>query len=258
MKRWVVFKAVFIKTLIEMNRYRVNTIAGFVTMYIIFVLLFFGAKAIGGETFKTGANIEGLVVGYMVWIFALFAFQDLAGNISNEAEVGTLEQLYLSPCGFWWVNLSLMAARFVTNIIWIGSMLLVMMITSGYWLHIDLVSLFPIIMLTVAACYGLGFIMGGLALIFKRIQSSFQILQFIFVAFVAVPINQYTWIKYLPLTMGNNLMRQVMVDGTRLWHLPTADLIVTTVVGIGYFLLGIAVFSWCINVARKQGLMGHY
>jgi ABC-2 type transport system permease protein len=258
MKRWIVFKSVFVKALIEMKRYMFNTVSGFITMYIVFVLLFFGAKAIGGAGFQTGDSLEGLVVGYMVWLFALLAYQDLAWSISTEAEIGTLEQLYLSPAGFSWVNFSFMAARFVVNLIWMALILLVMMLTSGYWLHIDLVSLLPLIVVTVAACYGFGFMMGGLALIFKRIQSSFQILQFVFVAFVAVPVNHYVWIKYLPLAMGNSLLRRVMIEGARLWHLPAADLLVATVVGLGYFLLGLAIFGRCINVARDRGLMGHY
>lgn len=258
MKHWLVFKSVFYKTMIEMRRYLFNTVSGFITLYIVFILLFFGARTIGGAAFQTGDTLEGLVVGYMVWVFALLAYQDLAWNISMEAEIGTLEQLYLSPAGFAWVNLSFIITRFLFNLFFVGLILLVMMLTSGYRFHIDLASLLPLVMITIAAGYGFGFVMGGLALIFKRIQSSFQILQFVFVAFIAVPVNQFSWAKYLPLAMGNQLLRRIMVDGARLWQLPAADLLVAAATGLGYFLLGLAVFNRCIAVARNRGLMGHY
>lgn len=258
MRRWIVFRAIFFKTLTEMKRYIFNTVSGFVTLYIVFALLFFGARAIGGADFLSGDSLEGLVVSYMVWMFALLAYQDLAWNISIEAEIGTLEQLYLSPAGYAWVNLSFLITRFLVNLILVGLILVAMMLTSGYWLYIDLISLIPLMVITISACYGFGFMMGGLALVFKRIQSSFQILQFTFVAFVAVPLNRFEWAKYLPLAMGNSLLRRVMVEGTRLWQLPAADLLVAAIVGAGYFFLGLAVFFRCISVARDRGLMGHY
>jgi ABC-2 type transport system permease protein len=253
-----VFKSVFFKVQIEMRRYIFNTVSMILTLYLVFVLLFFGARSIGGAAIQAGDTLEGLVVGYMVWLFAIMAYSEMAWNISMEAEIGTLEQLFLTPAGFAWVNLSFIAARFVVNLVLMGLILVVMMLTSGYWLNIDLVSFLPLIVITVAASYGFGFMMGGLALIFKRIQSSFQILQFIFVAFVAIPINYFTWVKYLPLAMGNNLLFRVMVDGARLWELPAADLLIAAAVGAGYFLIGLAVFGRCIAVARDRGLLGHY
>jgi len=188
-RHWVVLKAVFVKTLIEMRRYIFNTISGLITMYIVFLLLFYGAKTVGGAAFQTGDSLEGLVVGYMVWMLALLAYGDLAWGISMEAEIGTLEQLYLSPAGFSWVNVSWLIARSVVNLVFLGLILLVMMLTTGQWLNLDLVSLVPLVLLTMLAPYGFGFMMAGLALVFKRIQSAFQILQFVFVAFVAVPIT---------------------------------------------------------------------
>ncbi|MEW6032121.1 MAG: ABC transporter permease [Bacillota bacterium] len=258
MKRWVVFVAVFKKTLVEMRRYLFNMVSGLVSMYLIFLLLFFGAKAVGGSAFQTGGHLEGLIVGYTIWILSLLAYQDLAWQIASDAEIGTLEQLYLSPAGFGWVNASHMAARFVVNMVIISLILFVMMLTTGRWLHLDLISLVPLLVLTVIPCYGLGFLMGGLALVFKRIQSSFQILQFVFVALIAAPMSQFPWIKYLPLAMGNSLLREVMVEGARLWQMSASDLGLATAVGVGYLALGYGGFAYLLNVARDRGLMGHY
>ncbi|MGB4290809.1 MAG: ABC transporter permease [Dethiobacteria bacterium] len=258
MNRWIVFKSIFTKTIIEMKRYIFDTISRLITLYIVFALLFFWARAIGWVAFQAGETLEGLVVGYMVWMLAMLAYQDMAWNISMEAKIGTLEQLFLSPAGFTWVNISFLLSRFLLNLAFTGVMLLLMMLTSGYWLHIDLVSLIPLIVLTISASYGFGFIMGGLALVFKRIQSSFQILQFIFIAFIAAPLSRFPWVKYLPLAMGNHLLRQVMVHGIRLWQLPPADLLTAAIVGAGYFLLGLAVFTRCTGVARNRGLLGQY
>lgn len=258
MKRWIVFKAVWMKSLIEMKRYLFNAVTGLLTMYILFLMLFLGARFVGGGALQMGGSLEGLVVGYLVWMMALVAYQDLAYNVASEAEMGTLEQLYLSPAGFAWVNGSFLVARFLVNLIMVGVILLLMMLTTGKWLHVDLVSLLPLAIVTVAAAYGFGFLMAGLALVFKRIQNAFQILQFIFIAFIIVPIGRYAWIKFLPLALGNDLLRRVMVDGTRLWQLPAADLGLALAVGLAYFLAGLAAFGYCVRVARDRGMLGQY
>ena len=257
MNRWVVFRAVVGKTLVEMKRYLFNSISGLVTMYIVFLLLFFGARSLN-LPFSTGSGLEGLVVGYLVWMMSIIAYQDLAYTIANEAEVGTLEQLFLSPTGFAWVGGSQMIGSFLTNLGMSSLVLLSMMLTTGRWLHLDVLSLLPLIPITVAAAYGLGFILAGLAVVFKRIQALFQILTFGLVVFVAAPIAKYAWMKFLPLAMGNQLLRKVMVDGLRVWELPGQDLLVATGVGLGYLLFGVLVFNYCLKVARDRGMLGHY
>ncbi len=256
--RWAVFKAAWAKTFIELRRYMFNAVSGLITMCIIFLLLFFGAKAVGGSAFQTGGGLEGIVVGYMVWIFAISSYQDLAFGISSEAETGTLEQLYLSPFGFAWVNASLTIARFVINLVLVAVVLVFSMAVSGRWLRFDFISLAPVVLLTVAAPYGIGFILGGLALIFKRIQNAFQILTFGLIAFVALPVDRFPWAKFLPLALGNDLLRKIMADGARLWELPLGDLLLAAAVGLGYFLLGLAGFVWCARIARDRGLLGQY
>lgn len=258
MKRWVVFKAVFRKIYLEMTRYAFNSISGLITIYIVFLLLFFGAKMVGGSAMNTGSSLEGLVVGYVVWVIAMMAYQDPAWRISTEAEIGTLEQSYLSPAGFAWVNISCVLSDLVFNLIMLAVILVAVMLTTGRWLNLDLLSLLPLMLITSAAAYGLGFAMGGLALVYKRIQSSFQILQFVLVAFIIAPIGRLAWVKFLPLALGNDLLRRVMVDGQRLWELPASDIFLATAVGAGYLLLGLGAFAYCVRVARDRGLLGHY
>jgi len=133
-----------------------------------------------------------------------------------------------------------------------------MMLTSGRWLHLDALSLLPLTLITIMAAYGLGFILAGLAVVFKRIQSLFQILMFVFVAFLAAPVAKHVWMKLLPLALGNQLLRKVMVDGLRVWQLPADDVLLAVGVGAAYLLVGLAFFSYCLKVAQDRGMLGHY
>ncbi|MEW6522793.1 MAG: ABC transporter permease [Bacillota bacterium] len=252
-----VFRAVFVRNLIMMRRYMANTLSGIITIYIVFMLLFLGVQAMTGGAFAIGATtLEGLVVGYLVWTFAMVGYQDLAWGITNEAQMGTLEKLYLTPIGFRWVNGFSQISGLLVNFAIVGVLLALIMLTTGVSLRVDIVSVVPLLLVTVSAAYGLGFAMGGLALIHKRIQSAFQIVQFVLVAFIAAPASP--WSRLLPLNLGSRLLTSVMVHGVRLWELPPWDVMISLVVGVAYLWLGLVIMAYHERKARDRGLLGHY
>ncbi len=254
---WIVFRGSFAKTLITMRRYLFNTVSGLFTMYLVFCLLFFGARALGGAV-DMGDTLEGLVVGYFVWMLAIMAYSDLSWHLLNEAQVGTLEQMYLTPVGFHWVNAAYLVSNLLIQLVLLGGMLALMIATSGQQLVIDVFSMLPLLLITVAGAYGAGFMMGGLALIYKRIQASFQILQFVFVAFLTIPLGRYPLARFLPLAMGNSLLRRVMVEGHALFDLSGTDVGIAFLVGLAYLVSGVCVFRHCERVAKRDGLLGQY
>lgn len=258
MKRWSVFLGVWMRNIVQLRRYYFNTVSSLVTLYIIFLFIFYGTKALGGVAVSADGTLEGMIVGYFLWANAMFAYSDLSWGLTSEAQVGTLEQLYLSPFGFGFVNACSTAVNFIVNILCNVVLLLAAMATTGKWLRLDVVSILPLLLLTLAGAYGIGFALGGLALIFKRIQATFQIVQFVFIGFLLAPMSNIPATKYLPLAMGNILIQRVMVNGFRLWQLPLDELGVAAATGVVYLGLGLTAFAWASRVARNRGLLGQY
>lgn len=253
------FKTIFRRELTMMTRYVINTVSSLASIYLFFVLIFLGLQNLSSHMAgdALSGSLEGTIIGFFVWTFTIFAYSDLSWNLISEAQAGTLEQLYLAPMGFKWVCACTVISTFLLNLVPHMVFLLAMMATTGRWLNIDLISLMPLLAITVLGAYGFGFALGGLALVFKRIQALFQIVQFVFLAFLLVPIR-VPWAKFLPLTMGNSLLYDVMVDGCRLWELPWQSLFIATAVGAAYLAIGLAIFARCEHVARDRGLLGHY
>ena len=133
-----------------------------------------------------------------------------------------------------------------------------MMIVTGRWLHLDVVSLLPLILLTLAGVYGIGFAIGGLALVFKRIESFVQIFQFAIVGLIAAPVDRFPVLRYLPLAEGARLIRRVMTEGLSIFELPATDLFFLFANSTIYLGLGFLAFKLLENVARDRGLLGHY
>lgn len=260
MRHLYLLKAMMKKNFLIIWRYPFNLIAGLSSLLLIFLVIFYGAKFIGGGNPGFGGTLEGIVMGFMLWAFIIFAFSDLTWDFINEAQQGTLEQLYMSPLGFGWVSISYLLSFLLINLALNLGMFFVMMAITGKWLHLDFLSLIPLMLLTVWGVYGFGFAMGGLALVFKQVQAAFQIFQFVWLLFVLAPtvLETMPWVKFLPVTWGVELIGRVLIGGQSLYTMPVTDILFLAANSAFYFAVGYVGFKFLEGVARDKGLLGHY
>lgn len=250
--------AMFKRYAIELRRYYFNTLSMLASFYLIFVLVFFGARSFAGDRAGFGGTLASIVVGFTVFYLCMYAYAELSWVLMGEAQQGTLEQLSMSPLGLGRVLVARIAAAFAFRAVIMLGFLVLMMATSGKWLRLDLITLIPLFIFTIASVQGIGFIMGGLALVFKQIQAALGILQFAFVGLIAAPVEQFPAVRYLPLSWGSELIRHSMVDGVSITAMPVRDVALLIANGLAYFGLGLLVFKLFERQARKQGLLGHY
>jgi ABC-2 type transport system permease protein len=257
-KTLVLFTAMLKRGFIEMRRYAFDTLSGLITLVLFFLLIFYGARALLGGGTASGGTLEQIVVGYFVWILAIFTFSDSGMELNQEAQVGTLEQQSMSPMGLPRVIVTNFAAAFLFQLVILFGMLVLMMAISGRWLTLNLGTLLPLLLLTVIGIQGIGLMAGGLAVVFKRMQSALQILQFVFVLWIAAPLDRFGWVKYLPLRWGTELIQRSMIEGTSLFSMPAGDVVFLVLNSVAWFVVGLAVFKYFERVARDRALLGHY
>jgi len=249
--------AVFEKQLVLLQRYWINTAAMLVTTYFFFAMIFYGGQAVAGPSIED--SLDGIVVGFFLFTATLSAFFGTAQNIQREAQWGTLEQLFMSPHGIGRV----MAVKSVWNValsIAIALILLVvMLVTTGRSLTVDVLTISVVTILAVCSVLGVGFVFAGLSLLYKRIENVQQLMQFGFIGLIAAPAANSHWaIGLLPVSMGSAMLQTSMSDGAVLWTFPLADLGLLVVTAIAYPLVGYLVFRLCVRRARQLGVMGHY
>jgi ABC-2 type transport system permease protein len=100
--------------------------------------------------------------------------------------------------------------------------------------------------------------MGGLALVFKQIQSVFGLLQFVFIALIVVPVDKAPFLRFLPLSWGVDLLGKVMMQKMSIFDFSAKTMLGVTLLSAAYFAAGIIIFKMCELQARKKGLFGHY
>ncbi len=257
MSNRILYKAQFKKALIYFKRYFFNSLGSFATFFLIFLLIFLGYKGAVGVDEMYGDGLANIITGYLLWMLALIAFSEIAYGLSSEAREGILEQIYMSPYGYTRVAVSRLVTNLLVELITFFVMTMVMMFVTGRSLNFDFISLFPLFVMFLFAVIGLSFAMGGLQILFKKVQSIMQVMQFVWVAAVAAPV-QLGWTKLLPGTMASELVRQVTVQEFTITKLPLADIGIALVVGLAYLFLGWGIFKVCEKKAMMEGRLAQF
>jgi ABC-2 type transport system permease protein len=253
------FLAEFRRSWILFIRYPLEAVGGIVITTSIFYGLFLSARYIGGPSLQFGDRLDAIVVGYVLWDLVMFIMTDITGRLQYEAQTGTLEQLFLSPFSAPVIFLIRALASLVLHLALIASIVLIIMALTGSRLQFPPTLLLPLLAVLLGA-YGLAFIMGSLALLFKRIQQLLAIFQFALLFLMTVPTETWTgslqvvrWL--LPMTAGAGLLRDLMARGEAL---NLAHFTVALVNGIGYLAIGMLIFRFAEREAKRQGTLSGY
>jgi len=113
------------------------------------------------------------------------------------------------------------------------------------------------LLLTLAGMYGMGLILGGLALIAKRVNQMTLVLQIVllFATDTTTKRSPSSVAKLIiPLTSGNDIARKA-VSSMAIYPTDWLQLLLASIL---WLVVGSAVFGACSRYARKNGLLGTY
>lgn len=245
------------KDLLDMKRYLPNTLSELATFYIIFLMVFLGLSLFGSPK-GFGHDVRVIIVGYVVWFLILLVTSNVAWEVSHEAGQGTLEQLCVSPVPLWIIMMARMISAVSVNFLSLCALLVAAMITTGQWLHIDASTTLLVLAGTLWGAVGIGFVLAGLALMYKQVDSLLSILQFVIMGLAFAPSHLTASYWYLPLVQGIALIRQSMIAGMPVNHMAPQELLLLGANSAVYFTIGLIVFSASDRRARRKALLGHY
>lgn len=254
---WQLFRANFRKEFIELKRYYPNTIAMIVSFYFLFLAAFLGIKFIGNPS-SFDANVQYTIVSMVFWLLALASVANASSTILQEATRGTLEQIYMSPYRPWKIIFSRILSQMSLELISVLFLLFIIQASVGQWLNFNPLTTIPIIFLTLLSLMGLGFMMAGLALVFKQIQNIMQIMQFLIMALVFFPLSLVPFLEIAPFVKGVNMLREVMIEDLTLADFSYLDYASLIANSLFYFSLGLLIYFRCEKLAKEKGLLSQY
>lgn len=263
-KIYYLLKSSFEKSIIELIRYRFNTISDILSFYFLFIAMFYGIKVFGNSMnvspVRLGETLEGFVAGYFLWTVILMAYSDTAHSVINDANRGTLEQISMSSIGLHTILAVRSFTNLMVNLIVCFLVLYSIMATTNYWLDIKIVQLLILILMGIFSILGISLIFGGLALIFKKIQSLLNVVQYFLIGLVFPSPKSLSTIVSIMLPFRPTIDKayDIIFGGQSLFDISLGDYAVIIGNSIVYFLLGLLVFNYCSKVAKKKGLLGQY
>ncbi len=238
----------------ELKRYLFNTGAMVVVMYVIFLGMFWGVRSIAGAGVAQ-SSLDSMVIGYVLWMSAMFSLQGTGSVVLSESQRGTLEQIYLSPYGADIIFFFKSMTSTLFNFVILTLMLYLTMLTTGRVLSVNLPYFYLVLFVSVLSLNGIGFMLGGVGLIHKRVGAVNGILAFGLIGLMLLPVYPLTGFSLLPVIAGAHTINSHIVHGSSFpfwWYL--------FVIGNSLFYLSVGLFVFRLfeKKAKRLNKMGQY
>lgn len=246
------------KVWIDFKGYLVNSISQVVSLYLIFVGILLGLSFVAqpGKDFSTSV----LVVGYIQWMFAVYCFQNIAESVVSNAGRGTIDTLYSHTGNFkLYLFYDVIAYLFIASL----EIAIVLFVIDATLPSISIpfvafAKTLPLLLISLCSILGLGFALGGIALLSKKVKALLYLIQYLFVLLLLFYREDSLAIFVVPYAYGAVLLRQTVTGGTSLFSLPPFQWGMLTMNSFFYLLIGIGIFHLCEKRVLKKGTLSHF
>ncbi|QSX05102.1 hypothetical protein JYG23_10435 [Sedimentibacter sp. zth1] len=260
-KLFYFFKVSFVKSVQDLIRYKFNTLTNIATFYFLFMAMLLGLKILGNtlssSPLKIGSSIDTFIIAYFLWTVMYMAYANIAYAIINDASKGTLEQIAMSNLGLHSVVIVRGICETIINFIMCFVVLFLAMYTSGRWINVKALQIIVILFIGMFSMFGIGLIFGGLAIIFKRINAVLNLVQYFLIGLTMIDTTQLASI-FIPFVPAINMVYKLSLGESTLLSFSIQNYIILIANSVLFFSIGLFVFKYCCNKAKKKGLLGQY
>lgn len=230
--KMAIFSDIIVFTFLLCFFYVSNTGASFATQY-------------GANNYKTL-----LLLGYIAWSFSIAAISNTSSQITGELQRGTL--FYKLNCN---IPLQILYIGDLVSAIFIQAFVILLYSLVTHFIfnvtyYIDIYILISLL-ICILGMYGIGLIVAGLSLYYKRIGSIIFLIQ-ICLLFITDTIPTAPIItnisKILPLTLCNTVIRTIFLQKNY-----TTYFFQLVFLSFVWFILGYVIFNIFLRLAKKRG-----
>ncbi len=189
----------------------------------------------------------------------------MSGSLRDEAQSGTLEQMYMSPLPSWVILVGRVIATFMTSTAMVAIVGGILMLWLGISLPLTWQALPPFV-LTMLGLFGFGYAFGGATLALKQVGALPNLVtnMMLFLNGALPPVHFLpstleTIARLLPTTQGIIVIRKITFEGDSLSSLwADGSLVYLTLHSAGFLIAGWVIFAAAERVAKRRGTLGQY
>ncbi|MBA6417592.1 hypothetical protein H4J50_16405 [Colwellia sp. 6M3] len=236
-----------------LKRYWFETVASSVLLIGLFLGLYFIISAMNDGT-SDASDLETLIIGFVIWVFANASYSSASKDIVEEIRQNTLERLSLSPSPLWMIFLLRAIWNIISGLAFLIFALTALSYITNIQLQIDWTVFLPSLLLGMPSLIGLGFVIAGFSVLFKKAQSIQGVIYFVLIGVISVTALPLNPASILPFATAATTAKSSISGGL----LDLNTVIFISLNSILYFFLGLIIFKKLLNKSRHEGVLGHY
>lgn len=257
---WAEMKREFILTF----RYPFELVSRLVWNLGFALMIYYGFGAVGNSLPGFEEGQLGRLLGLLITFIAMNGLNNATELLAEETQTGTLEQAALSPPPL----VVIMLLRDIASLIeMLLRFILVMAIAigiTGAKFHLDFGSFALLLSLMYFGLEGIGMMLGGAALLYKKIATLAQFAMMLIFGLAVLPLESLpgwmsAFVHHFPFTQALILLRESAIQGvplsTQLANGSIASLALTASL---FLALGIVTFTLAERKARDWGTLNQY
>ncbi len=242
-------RGTFTRVIGEMKRYLLNLFSSIIIFLIIFLLI-----ALGFKNFGQGQSLSfrNTAVGYFVWMSVMMNLTDLSWTIMNDMQRGIIEQVFISPFGPLVVYTTYEILMLIIELPIVYGMMVLIFSIAGMSISVH-PSFFYFLIIAMLQSLGIGYILAGVTLKYKRTQALLNLAQFALIGLLFVNTNKWA-MTLVPIAPHFRAMSTASEGASPSWEY----FAVSTLGTIIYIAVGIYIFSLFAKSTLKRGELSMY
>jgi ABC-type multidrug transport system, permease component len=257
---WAELKREFILTF----RYPFELVSRLVWNLGFALMIYFGFGAVGNSLPGFQEGQLGRLLGLLITFIAINGINNATELLAEETQTGTLEQAALSPPPLVLIMLMRDLASFVEMLLRFVLVMAIAMALTGARFHLDVPSFTVLLTLMYLGLEGIGMMLGGAALLYKKIATLAQFAVMLVFGLAVMPLDSLpgwmeVFVNHFPFTQALILLRATAIQGVPLSQMfadgSVLSLAVTTSIFLG---LGLVTFIFAERKARDWGTLNQY
>lgn len=234
------------------RRYWLESIAAFAIVLVLFAGLLFAVTTFGKMSVQSG-TLDGVILGFALWMFASAAYSSSASEIAEEIRQRTLQQVAMAPRPLWVILLIRAAVNVCSGLVILLLLLLGVDVVTGFRLSLSYPQLLMLMVLSAPALLGVGLAVAGILLVARKVEVLQALVYPALVGLVSIPAYPMNGTILLPFAFGAAAARSAASGQV----LQTTDFVLILCNSAVWFYAGLAVFRAMDRRARQLGVMGH-
>lgn len=258
-------KAEFVNLIGDFKSYYLNYIFYIINIYLLFLGLFYGMD----KQLTESIEIFFFILGLILWWYSNISIQSVSQIIQSEARQGTLEQIFLTNTSLAQITLCKLIANYLFVTLQMIFVILLCVwsfrLLNIFTLNVSYINLVIIFLITLIGLCGIGYIVAGLSVIYKKAQAvaratSNLILFFsgLILPIAVVPKSFRYMARGFPFYWFMESIRQSIYNSNTIMGLFNKSFVILMLVSFAWVSVGVVVFNISIKIAKIKGNISHY